>query len=175
LAASPSSSDFFPNADRSGADLIRRNWAAMNIQLATLAADAAALIGDQIRGMTESPKSRTAFALLLAIYGAGKGSSAAVTALVDEVKQIRSGLSLRSGSSGCALALDHAGSAVPPSWLAASYGFGLYVAHFGNYNAAYGSLGGVVVFLTWLYLSAYILLMGGELNSELERQQAKSS
>ena len=62
-------------------------------------------------------------------------------------------------------------------WLFASLGFGLYVSHFGNYNATYGSLGGVVVFLTWLYLSAYILIMGGELNSELEleaeEQQAK--
>lgn len=53
-------------------------------------------------------------------------------------------------------------------WLLASLGFGLYVSHFGNYNATYGSLGGVVVLLTWLYLSAYILIMGGELNSELE-------
>ena len=57
-------------------------------------------------------------------------------------------------------------------WLAGTFGFGLYVSHFGSYNKTYGSLGGVVVFLTWLYLSAYILLMGGELNSELERQQA---
>jgi membrane protein len=57
-------------------------------------------------------------------------------------------------------------------WLVASLGFGLYVSNFGNYNATYGSLGGVVVFLTWLYLTSYILLMGGELNSELERQQA---
>ena len=57
-------------------------------------------------------------------------------------------------------------------WLAASFGFSLYVSNFGNYNATYGSLGGVVVFLTWLYLTGFILLMGGELNSELERQQA---
>jgi membrane protein len=56
-------------------------------------------------------------------------------------------------------------------WLLASLGFGLYVANVGGYNATYGSLGGVVVFLTWLYLSGYVLLMGGELNSELERQQ----
>jgi membrane protein len=56
-------------------------------------------------------------------------------------------------------------------WLVASLGFGLYVSHFGNYNATYGSLGGVVVFLTWLYLTAYIVLMGGEMNSELERQE----
>ena len=49
-------------------------------------------------------------------------------------------------------------------------GFGLYVSNFGNYNATYGSLGAVVVFLTWLYLTAYILLIGGELNSELEKK-----
>lgn len=46
-------------------------------------------------------------------------------------------------------------------WLLASFAFGLYVSNFGNYNATYGSLGGVVVFLTWLYLSAYIVLRGG--------------
>ena len=55
-------------------------------------------------------------------------------------------------------------------WVAATLGFGFYVANFGSYNATYGSLGAVVVFLTWLYLSAYILLMGGELNAELEKQ-----
>ena len=55
-------------------------------------------------------------------------------------------------------------------WVGATVGFGFYVANFGSYNATYGSLGAVVVFLTWLYLTAYILLMGGELNSELEKQ-----
>ena len=55
-------------------------------------------------------------------------------------------------------------------WVIATVGFGFYVANFGSYNATYGSLGAVVVFLTWLYLTANILLMGGELNSELEKQ-----
>ncbi|HLL58615.1 MAG TPA: YihY/virulence factor BrkB family protein [Allosphingosinicella sp.] len=55
-------------------------------------------------------------------------------------------------------------------WVAATVGFGFYVANFGSYNATYGSLGAVIVFLTWLYLTAYILLMGGELNAELEKQ-----
>jgi membrane protein len=58
-------------------------------------------------------------------------------------------------------------------WVAATVGFGFYVSNFGSYNATYGSLGAVVVFLTWLYLSAYILLMGGELNSELEKQTTR--
>jgi membrane protein len=55
-------------------------------------------------------------------------------------------------------------------WVAATVGFGFYVTNFGSYNATYGSLGAVIVFLTWLYLTAYILLMGGELNAELEKQ-----
>ena len=57
-------------------------------------------------------------------------------------------------------------------WLALTVGFGVYVANFGNYNATYGSLGTVVVTLTWLYLSSYILLFGAELNAELEHQTA---
>jgi len=53
-------------------------------------------------------------------------------------------------------------------WLAATLGFGAYVANFADYNATYGSLGAVIVFLTWLYLSAYIVLFGAELNSIIE-------
>ncbi len=51
-------------------------------------------------------------------------------------------------------------------------GFGFYAAHFGNYNATYGALGAVVVLLMWLYLSAYVLLLGAELNSEVEKHAA---
>lgn len=54
-------------------------------------------------------------------------------------------------------------------WLLLTLGFGIYVANFGKYDATYGSLGAVVVLLTWIYLSAYILLMGAELNAGLER------
>lgn len=57
-------------------------------------------------------------------------------------------------------------------WLVLTVGFGIYVANFGNYNATYGSLGAIVVTLTWLYLSSYVLLFGAELNSELEHQTA---
>jgi HAD superfamily hydrolase (TIGR01509 family) len=55
-------------------------------------------------------------------------------------------------------------------WLLLTIGFGVYVANFGNYTATYGSLGAVVVLLTWLYLSSYVLLFGAELNSEFEHQ-----
>lgn len=54
--------------------------------------------------------------------------------------------------------------------LAASSIFGWYAANFGSYNATYGSLGAVVVLLMWLYLSAYILILGAELNAEIEHQ-----
>lgn len=57
-------------------------------------------------------------------------------------------------------------------WMLLTIAFGIYVANFGNYNATYGSLGAVAVTLTWLYLSSYVLLLGAELNSELEHQAA---
>ncbi len=60
-------------------------------------------------------------------------------------------------------------------WLAATIGFGLYAAKFGNYNATYGSLGAVVVLLMWLFVSAYAILLGAELNAESERQTSKDS
>ena len=60
-------------------------------------------------------------------------------------------------------------------WLVLTAAFGIYVAKFGNYNATYGSLGAVVVMLTWLYLSSYVLLLGAELNSELEHQTARDT
>ena len=60
-------------------------------------------------------------------------------------------------------------------WILLTLVFGIYVSKFGNYNATYGSLGAIVVMLTWLYLSAYVLLFGAELNSELERQTEKDT
>ena len=55
-------------------------------------------------------------------------------------------------------------------WLAASALFSFYVASFGNYNETYGSIGAVVVLLMWFYIGAYIVLLGAELNSEMEHQ-----
>ena len=54
-------------------------------------------------------------------------------------------------------------------WVAATFAFSFYVKNFGSYNATYGSLAAVIIFLTWLYLSAYIVLLGAELNSVMER------
>ncbi len=60
-------------------------------------------------------------------------------------------------------------------WILGSILFSVYVANFSNYNATYGSLGAVVVLLTWLYLSAFVVLLGAEINAELERQTKKDS
>lgn len=57
-------------------------------------------------------------------------------------------------------------------FLVVTFGFGLYAKNFGNYGATYGSLSAVVILLLWLYLSAYVLLLGAELNAELERGNA---
>jgi membrane protein len=54
-------------------------------------------------------------------------------------------------------------------WIVASAGFALYVAMFSNYNKTYGSLGGVIVFLVWLWISNLAVLFGAELNAETER------
>jgi membrane protein len=56
-------------------------------------------------------------------------------------------------------------------WILASVGFAFYVANFGSYDKTYGSLGGVVIFLMWLWITNCALLLGIELNSELERSR----
>ena len=52
-------------------------------------------------------------------------------------------------------------------WFAAVLGFGAYASHFGSYNVTYGSIGGVMLLLTWFYISGLIFLMGGEANAIL--------
>lgn len=60
-------------------------------------------------------------------------------------------------------------------WVAGSYGFSLYVQSFGSYNETFGALGGVIILLTWLWLSAFIVLLGALLDAELEAQTAIDS
>jgi membrane protein len=54
-------------------------------------------------------------------------------------------------------------------WLVISFGFRLYVQNFANYAALYGAIGGVIVLMLWLYLSGFALLVGAELNAEIDK------
>ena len=60
-------------------------------------------------------------------------------------------------------------------WIAASVGFAFYVANFSSYNKTYGSLAGVIVFLVWLWVSNCAVLLGAEMNAELERGRELAS
>lgn len=55
-------------------------------------------------------------------------------------------------------------------WVAASAGFAFYVGNFGSYNESFGTLAGVIVLLMWFWISAFIILLGAELNAEMEAQ-----
>jgi membrane protein len=53
------------------------------------------------------------------------------------------------------------------AWFSTTWAFGAYVTHFGSYNVAYGSIGGVIVLMTWFYLTGFIFLLGGEIDAML--------
>lgn len=61
------------------------------------------------------------------------------------------------------------------TWIVASYLFSWYLASFANYNATYGSLGAVVGLMMWLWISTIVVLLGAELNAEIEHQTSRDS
>jgi membrane protein len=61
------------------------------------------------------------------------------------------------------------------TWIGASYLFSWYLTSFANYNATYGSLGAVVGLMIWLWISTIVVLLGAELNAEIEHQTARDS
>ena len=60
-------------------------------------------------------------------------------------------------------------------WVLGSIAFSIYVRNFGSYDATYGSLGAVIILLMWLWLSAFVVLLGAELNSEVEHQTERDT
>jgi len=61
------------------------------------------------------------------------------------------------------------------SWLIATLAFSFYIDNFADYNATYGTLGALIGFLVWIWISMIILILGAEINAELERQTTKDS
>jgi membrane protein len=60
-------------------------------------------------------------------------------------------------------------------WVLASIGFSIYANSFGNYNKTYGALAGVIILMFWLFLTSFVVLVGAELNTEMELQTAKDT
>src|SRR5215218_6494433 len=60
-------------------------------------------------------------------------------------------------------------------WVVASIGFSIYANSFGNYNKTYGALAGVIILMFWLFLTAFVVLVGAELNTEMELQTARDT
>jgi membrane protein len=60
-------------------------------------------------------------------------------------------------------------------WLVGSIGFSIYVSNIASYNETYGSIGAVIILLMWFWLSAFIVLLGAELNAEMEHQTERDS
>jgi membrane protein len=60
-------------------------------------------------------------------------------------------------------------------WVLASVGFSIYVNAFANYNKTYGALAGIIILMFWLYLTAFVVLVGAELNAEMELQTARDT
>lgn len=60
-------------------------------------------------------------------------------------------------------------------WILASVAFGIYLANVANYNKTYGTLGGVIAFLVWMWVTNIAILLGAELDAELERGRAAAA
>ena len=211
-----------------------------------LPTDAAKIVADQMKSMTETPVTRTTIglviAILLAIYGAMRGATSVIGALNVTYGERESRNFLRTTGLSAAFTIGavivaiiamaaisamsligtliHLPGFVAPlvtgglwlmtalvasglvavvyrygpdredakwTWLTpgavfasvgallATFLFGFYVSHFGGYNATYGALGAVVSFLMWLYVTAFVVLLGAELNAEIERQTAQDT
>jgi membrane protein len=61
------------------------------------------------------------------------------------------------------------------AWIAVSVLFSWYAANFGSYNKTYGSLGAVIGFMVWIWLSVIVVLLGAELNAEMEHRSARDT
>lgn len=56
-------------------------------------------------------------------------------------------------------------------WLILTYGFSFYISNFGNYSKTYGSIGGIIILMLWLYFTGMVLILGGLLNATVQKRQ----
>ena len=74
------------------------------------------------------------------------------------------------------MAVGDLGSAIAALlWIGVSGAFSWYAANFGKFNETYGSLGAVIGFMTWLWISAIVVLLGAEIDAEMEHQTARDT
>ncbi|MGW1343714.1 YihY/virulence factor BrkB family protein [Kribbella sp. NPDC002412] len=121
---------------------------------------AGAAIGDDVPGPVRIGLQVARFALAVVLI-------VVVLAVVYRVAPSRDAPRMRWVSIGAAVAMV--------IWLAASVGFSIYVETFGNYAKTYGSLAAVVILMLWLWLTAYAVLFGAEINAEAEQQTARDT
>lgn len=60
-------------------------------------------------------------------------------------------------------------------WIVATIGFAFYIANFGNYQATYGALAGVIILMLWLYITAFVMLLGGKVNAVFEARRLQTT
>ena len=61
------------------------------------------------------------------------------------------------------------------AWLVATWAFTQYVGHFGNYDVTYGAIGGIIILLTWFYISSLLFILGGEINAVIDQHSPEGS
>jgi membrane protein len=146
--------------------LVAAGMAVSALALALAAVLASAAVG-YLRSLLPGDSAALALAGRIASYAALTGVAAAVAASLYRFGPSREEARWKWITPGSLF------TAV--TWLVLTGLFGLWVTSVSDYSATYGPLGAVVGLLTWLYLSAYVFILGAELNSEIEHQTAKDS
>ena len=141
----------------------------INDLLGAAPAEVRTMVESQMRSITASSHAKlgigAVFGVLVAFWSASNGMRHAIAALNAAYDEVESTRNLCSPPCRCALLT--VGAVV--------FVVSIYAANFGWYNQTYGSLGAVIVVMLWLFLTVAVVLVGAELNAELERQTLRDS
>jgi membrane protein len=122
-----------------------------------LPTEAYGILDNQITSVLSAPPNAASFGIILslsiALFSAGAGIRAMMRAMNVAYEEVMPGI---------IFALI--------SWLSICFGFSKFVTHFGSYNEIFGGIASVIILLIWFWLTAMVVIIGAELNSELERQ-----